>query len=200
MKMAMGTSTTTMRPCSGQSRWLASSTSNGAIPFACSSPRRCTDFIDIALLFTKVIQLYRPFSPELRLCVITFSQEHPQDYWQDADEDFWEDPISSPERASALSADSPVRNATLATHSPESAASRCSPDSLQQEAQEQVDIVSEAKPGYEGIMEDAEKQPGPVAPMSFPMMAHAGAVARPPSRQTSSEFMASIAGTPKSAR
>ena len=38
-------------------------------------------------------------------------QEHPADYWQDADDEFWEDPASSPERGSIISAGSPAKDA-----------------------------------------------------------------------------------------
>ena len=56
------------------------------------------------------------------------------------------------------------------------------------------------QPGAQAVLEEPKKEQLPIqAPAFIPMLAHAGAVAGPPSRQTSSEFLASIAGTPQSA-
>ena len=52
----------------------------------------------------------------------------------------------------------------------------------------------------QALLEAPKKEQLPAqAPAFIPMLAHAGAVAGPPSRQTSSEFLAAIAGTPQSA-
>ena len=70
----------------------------------------------------------------------------------------------------------------------------------QQDAVQVEHILIQTVPAHKpAVEEELEKQPSGV-PVSFPMIAHAGAVARSPSRQTSSEFLASIAGTPHSTR
>ncbi len=62
------------------------------------------------------------------------------------------------------------------------------------------ELLGAADPGQHLLAgEDLKKQPSDV-PAAYPMIVHAGAVPRPPSRQTSSEFLASIAGTPQSMR
>ena len=70
----------------------------------------------------------------------------------------------------------------------------------QQDAVQVEHIVNQIEPAHQSAVgEELEKQPSD-GPVYIPMIAHAGAVARSPSRQTSSEFLASIAGTPHSTR
>ncbi len=70
----------------------------------------------------------------------------------------------------------------------------------QQDGSNIEEVAGAADPGEHVLVgEDLKKQPGDVL-AAYPMIVHAGAVPRPPSRQTSSEFLASIAGTPQSMR
>lgn len=62
------------------------------------------------------------------------------------------------------------------------------------------EAVTRADPGHEMLAgEEHKKQPSDV-PSAYPMIVHAGAVARPPSRQTSSEFLAAIPGKSQALR
>ena len=62
------------------------------------------------------------------------------------------------------------------------------------------EVAVAAEPGQQVLAgAGLKKQPSDV-PAAYPMNVHAGAVPRPPSRQTSGEFLASIAGTPQSVR
>ena len=197
-------------------------------------------------------------------------QDHPVDYWQDADEDFWEDPVSSPDRISASPAVSPAKESILcppgapASHAQQSTAHEggalIAADPTHEVAAAADPGVAEAPASEEGAQpasntrqivsrhdglnvahgasgskaehlaaagaelrtqqvelklegaasaagagqqvlasEVLKKQPSDV-PGAYPLIVRAGAVPGPPSRQTSSEFLASIAGTPQSAR
>ena len=76
-------------------------------------------------------------------------------------------------------------------------------EELREQQQNRTDIeeaTRTADPGHQVVVgEELKKQPSDV-PVAYPMIVHAGAVPRPPSRQTSSEFLASIAGTSQSMR
>ena len=66
-----------------------------------------------------------------KLCCSLRLQEHPADYWQDADDEFWEDPASSPERGSIISAGSPAKDvAPLQQHQAAATASKQPQESL----------------------------------------------------------------------
>ena len=82
-------------------------------------------------------------------------QEHPQDYWQDADEDFWEDPVSSPDKVNASPAVSPAKEPAAAVqHPPAETGSQA-----QQEAAPRKDAVSPGKPAFLAVLEaEAERQ------------------------------------------
>ena len=70
----------------------------------------------------------------------------------------------------------------------------------QQSTSNVEEAVRLADPGHQVLAgEEQKKQPSDV-PVAYPMIVHAGAVPSPPSRQTSSEFLASIAGNPQFVR
>ena len=74
-------------------------------------------------------------------------------------------------------------------------------EGLREQQQDAVNVKEVARdPGHQMLAgKEHRKQPSDV-PSAYPMIVHAGAVARPPSRQTSSEFLASITGNPQSLR
>ena len=150
----MGMSTTTMRPSSGQSRsaWLTPQSQR--LLHACGSA--AADMTP---------QKSHPAGHRLTdLCCPVQLQEHPADYWQDADDEFWEDPASSPERGSIISAGSPAKDAAaLQQHIAAATASKQPQEGSSlhgiQEPHSAVTVVVPTESAAEGPSQDAAAMP-----------------------------------------